>query len=369
METKSRPDLWYVWFPDGRVLRAAGAAVVRQQLEAGRLPPGTRARRSGEEQWRPIEAYQEFADLAINGDGASHPAPAATIASRVDPTQLRLLGVRAYLDELFAALDSTLVRAKLGAAALAGVALGALAGVATFLPAPFTLRPTGWGWLLAAGAVLVLAGLSAVLTKLTYVELSRLRPARWREGLRGAAGVTLRLALAWLVIGALIGGLIAGARWLPGRLLEIAAEGDDSWRVPAHAAVAAGAALELVLWPLLVLLLALGPVLVVEHCSLGAGVARWARLLRAKGTRLLFAEGLALAVGLVLVAPILLLVWLAVPANPPEELALTADLTKAVLFGLGGAALLAYLLVANVFLYLHLRQGHGDGGRAAPKRR
>ena len=142
--------------------------MVPQQLEAGRLPPGTRPRRSGEEQWRPVEQCGELSDAITNGDGASHPAPPATIASRVDPARLRQLGVRAYLDELLAALDCTLVRPKLIATALAGLAVGALAGVAVARPAPFTLNPPGWGWLLAGGAVLVLAALTAVLTNLTY---------------------------------------------------------------------------------------------------------------------------------------------------------------------------------------------------------
>jgi len=369
METMPRADLWYVWFPDGRVLRAAGAAAVRQQLEAGRLPPGTRARRSGEEEWRPIEKVSEFADLAGNGDGASHPAP-ATIASRVDPTRLRQLGVRAYFDELFAALDSTLVRPKLITAALAGLALGALAGVALSRSAPFTIDPPGWGWLLAAGAVLVLATLAAVLTNMTYMELSRLRPARWRDGIRGAAGLALRLAASWLISGWAIGALIAALRALPARLLEAAAAGDAPHAV-AHAAAVAGPLLELVLWPLFALLLLLAPVLAVEQCSLGEALVRLARLVRAKGAPLLFAQGLALAVGLVVLSPLLLLLWLTVPVVPPEalaELAPTAALTQWVMLGLAAGALVAYLLVADVFLYLHLRV-EGDSPRGVPKRR
>src|SRR5206468_3270290 len=159
---------------------------------------------------------------------------------------------------------------KLITAALAGLALGALAGIAVSWPAPFTLNPPGWGWLLAGGAVLVLAALTAVLTHLTYQELSRLRPARWPHRLRGVPGLALALAL-----------------------------------------------------------------------------------------------------GLAVLSPLLLLRWLAVRVEPAEalaELAPTADLTQAVMLGLAAGALLAYLLVANVFLYLHLRV-EGNGPAAAPKRR
>src|SRR5262249_23806184 len=128
-------DLWYIRFPDGRVLRAAGTAVVRQQLAAGRIPPGTRLRRTLDDEWRPVERCPELADLAPEspGNGASRAAERrdsgspATIASRLDPAQLGQAGVRTLVEELLGALDSTFVAPKLLAAALVGLFAGALA--------------------------------------------------------------------------------------------------------------------------------------------------------------------------------------------------------------------------------------------------
>ena len=62
-------DQWFIRFPNGRILRAAGVAVVRQQITAGRLPPGTQLRRSLDEEWRGVGRFPEFADLAAVANG------------------------------------------------------------------------------------------------------------------------------------------------------------------------------------------------------------------------------------------------------------------------------------------------------------
>src|SRR4051812_1213293 len=86
-------DLWYIRLPDGKVLRAAGASVIRQQLAAGRLPAGTRVRRSLEEDWRAVERIPEFSDAA-HPPGVNGTAGPTTIASRLDPSQVGTAGLR-----------------------------------------------------------------------------------------------------------------------------------------------------------------------------------------------------------------------------------------------------------------------------------
>jgi hypothetical protein len=349
-------DLWYVRFPDGRVRRAADPTVIREQLAAGRLPPGTHVRRSLDQEWRSIERLPEFANvkptLATNG-----PAP-ATIASRLDGTRLPLAGVRDLVEDLQAALDSTFSWRKLTVAALAGLMLGGLAALARLDQFAFTLTPPGLGWLLPLAALLVWSWLAVVLSKMTYTEVSLLRPARWKDGLSGSIGASIQLALVQAVVLAVLGGAIVAVRWVPGWLATAGSEENANvFLVAAQAATAAGVVLELLLWPLFLLVLPLATVFVVEQGRAGSGLGQWLRLAWRPG-RLLLAEGLALGVGLLLAAPLALLVAALASRSDPPELALASAMSQGVLYGLIGAVFLAYLVVANVFIYLHLRYDH-----------
>src|SRR5262245_16698541 len=209
-------DLWYVRLPDGRLFRAGGTATVRQHVQSGRIPPGSLVRRRGEGAWRPVEQAQELAD-ASGGDlsnGAQGGTP-ATVAARLDPGQLHLLGVRGLFEDLLAALDSTLTRRKLSAAALAGLAVGvALALVRS--PAVLAEDPP---WTLAAAvgvAAVALGLLTVLLVQMTFTEVSRMRPARWADGLQGAGTLFVRVAALYALLGGLLGSAIALLRWLPG---------------------------------------------------------------------------------------------------------------------------------------------------------
>jgi len=164
---RATKELWYVRLPNERVV-GVSADVLRQQLADGRLPPGTRVRRSGETDWQPVDRVAEFATsspAAANGH-----EPHATVASRLDPHQMRLAGLRPLLEELFGALDSTFVSRKLKVAALAGLLLGAIASLATLggERSLFSLWPPGLGWLLSALALFVWSWLAVVLSKMTF---------------------------------------------------------------------------------------------------------------------------------------------------------------------------------------------------------
>src|SRR6516164_1777813 len=212
----SNADAWYVRFPDGRVLRATSTAVVRQQLGSGRIPSGSTVRRSPEEEWTLVEWIAEFADvvaeqqrkpvevgaavrpggkppsapvidLTAKGSGVRPPSSAnlssegSGVAARLDPLRLQTVGVRGLVDELIGALDSTLVRKKIAVALLAALALGLLFALAPLKP----LEPLAnlelskhdsvdRAW--AALAVLVVGSIAtALLTRMTFVEVSRLR--------------------------------------------------------------------------------------------------------------------------------------------------------------------------------------------------
>jgi hypothetical protein len=353
--------MWYIRFPDGRVLRADGAAVVRQQLKAGRLPVGTRLRRSPDDKWQAVERYPEFADLAprtvaiLPRNGTARPGP-ATIASRLDPVLLRLAGVRGLVEDLLAALDSTMGRSKLGVTALAGLLLGGLAAVAALPGFDFAISPPGLGWVLLLGALVVWSLLSTMLSRMTYVELSRLRPARWRDGLSRWLESALHLAVAQGLLLVVLGGLIVDLRSLPGWLLDAGSdETMQGYRIAAEVVTVVGMVLEVVLWPLLLLLLPLGALVVVEQYTFPKALREWARLVWQKPGRLVLAEGLALGVGLVIAAPLGLLVSVLATRLAGAEFALAATLTQRVLLGLLGSVVLGYLVVANVFIYLNLR--------------
>jgi hypothetical protein len=356
-------DLWFLRFPDGRVLRAAGTAVLRQQLASGRIPPGTRLRRSLDEEWRSLERYPEFADLRAPAErywaSDAHDSgvqPPATIASRLDPFQLHQVGIRGLLEELLAAVDSTAVRLKLTIAVNCGILLGVLAGL-SFLPSvSFGLNPPGPGWLLVLGMLLTGIWMTAVLSRLTFSELSRLRPARWADARHGFGGLFTRLIILEGGLLLLFAGLIVAARWLPAFLYQSAAEEAAlPWLIGAQVAALAGILVEAVAWTLMLLLLPLGPLIVVEGCSALSCLARWRALLRQHLGRLLLAESLAVGIAGLLSVPLALILFALWTVHPIEPAALAHNVLRVMLLGVTGALVFSYLIVANVFIYLHLR--------------
>jgi hypothetical protein len=207
------------------------------------------------------------------------------------------------------------------------------------------------------GTVLLLISVPmGFLTRVTYVELARLRMARWHEGLDGLGFLAQRLALGLGLLAALLWGLIVLLRWLPFWILP---DQDRSWawlgEAAAGAALAAGLALEVGLWAILVVSGLLAPLLVVEECPIGTGVIRWIALVRQHLGRVFLFEAMALGIGIILALPCAALLvplhWLYV--DPRLELAFVC--ARNLLAGLAVGLLLAYVMVANVFTYLHLR--------------
>lgn len=363
-------DLWYVRLPDGRVLQARSTRALRRHVGSGRIPLNSRARRYPDEEWVELERLHEFADLVRQPVKNGHTPPAAAeerpsgvlqrpggrgIAAHLDSDRLQTVGARGLAEEVMAAVDCTMVRGKLVVAGLTGMVAGLAVLVterlAAATPAPWTVLE--WAGVVAAGLVL-LAVCHAPLMQMTFVELSRLRPARRDEALDGFGRNAGRLAVAYLLTAGLLLLLIAGLRRLPGWL-----EQDVGLSLPAAAVnVVACAALlgEVVLWPVLISAFLSGAAIVVEDCSIGQGVRQWWRLLRDHYGRLLCFEALAAAAGVVISIPFALPV-IVTTLGPRAAGSFDESLRSllVVLGGLAAAPLIAYLAVANVFIYLYLR--------------
>src|SRR5260221_7568371 len=102
------------------------------------------------------------------------------------------------------------------AAAATAVAVAVLLAVMPWLvvhPAALLKQPLNWSPAVIRGAtgffgVLLLGCLNGLLARMTYIELSHMRPCRPAEALRGFFPVGFRLVIAYFLIIA-VGGLIA----------------------------------------------------------------------------------------------------------------------------------------------------------------
>lgn len=384
----SHADFWYIRFPDGRVLRAASTVVLRQELNARRIPLGSTVRRSPSDEWVSLEWTQEFADLVEElaarerrdasttpvsaaapissaprhwaNDSNDHPA---TVGSRLDPERLHLVGVRSYLDELLAALDSALVPKKLLLGLLAGLLLGTLLVLARAVWIDRLDRLPAAAWLLLAAYLIAFNGLAALLIRLSYVELARLRLARWREGWKGLPGLIVWMVVSQLIVCGIVATLIVLLRWLP---FWVDPASDEPWNNSQHVlggmVLVLSMILETLLYPVFFFWWLLPPILVVENCTVWTGLRQWLALLRQHLGRVFLYQTMAVGLGILLTTPLLLLIApsFAPSFYPPERLQETAQGTRYFLLGLACAPLLAYWITANVFIYLNLRYGAGN---------
>jgi hypothetical protein len=340
-------EFWYVRLPDGRTVRARSADVLRSYLRAGRIPWESRVRRVGQDEWQPLDHVAEFADLH-----APEPAPAPAPGN-----DMRAVGVRGLIEELFNAFDSTIQRGKLMTAA--GVAiLFAVGWIALDVVADFPLG--AWTTPAEIGiAIVVLAGLAAgtvILTRMTFIELDRHRPARPAEIQHGLLGQTLRVLIVQGLIVGLIGTLIwffrAASPWLSTHNLG---ELNDARNTLLTVVAVLRLLLEVLCWPILGLaVLLLGPLVIIEEYSLVGSLREWFAMLRRHLGRIYLYEALALAMAAVMALPMLLVVAIA-SQTVAAPAGLAERITLSILTGVSLTPLIAYLLVANVFIYLNLR--------------
>ena len=347
---------WYVRFPDGRVLLAKSTQAVRYHIERGRIPANSRVRRSTEESWQNIDSAPEFADL-LEQPSSSDVAGDGRVGMGKSSVEFRVFGVAASINELFSAIDLSLHRNKLWIAGIAALiwAVGVAALILTF-----EIAQGLWLFGLITGisvALLFAAGFaSSAIGQMTLVEMLHRRRARWKEIrprlLLNAFSIFLGEALFLGVTLLPIEGLRHMPRWWEGLFSTTPPE------ALTDAVQTARLILEIVFWPLQGMLVMLGPIIIVEECSLTRGFAKWWELIRSDLSRVFLYETLAIALGVVLtlplIAPILHVAW-EQGVLGARHLATPAHTTLLVLGGLALSPFATYMLVANVFIYLNLR--------------
>ncbi|MBI3821183.1 MAG: hypothetical protein HY289_00715 [Planctomycetes bacterium] len=359
----STTEIWYIRLPDGRVLRARGTDQLRRILKSGRIPWESRVRQSTDDPWQTLERTPDFADLVPGENRTAEDAPAEGAARTAKPrggAELQTLGMRGLVEELFNAFESTLQGTKLNAAACVGLGIGVVLVIAGVL---IPLLPTDWIWAGYVGAALVLLILfnicSSILTQMTALELSRFRPAHFHEVRAGIVGYTVRLTCAMALVGGVMLALILLFRWLPG------------WLHPADTAQPGLAMdtllnlvngtrllLEVICWPILgYALLMMGPIYIVEDYSIGRGLREWVNMLRQHIGRIYLYQAIAFAFAAIMTLPLIVPVLLAFgfAGGNPQTLSLGEMVPFYLLAGAALTPMLAYLLVAHVFIYLNLR--------------
>ncbi len=342
-------EYWYVRLPDGRTLRRATPRCCGAMSRAGRIPRDSQVRRSGEDTWVPLQHATAFADLLAA-------ATDQTEAGNAGGAELRTLGMRGLVEELFIAFDSSLNHAKLTIAALTGVMLAV--GLIAFDQIA-SLPPGLWSVVTSIAMALLVLAVAAVatvlLTQMTFIELDRHRPAHAAEVTTGLLRQGLRVLFAQgLVTGVLVGLVLlvrAAGPWLAAHEFSDNRLGEATLGVLTVLRLL----LAVVCWPILGLaVLLLGPLLVIEEYSIARSLREWLGMLRRHLGRIYLYEALAFTLATVLALPMLLLVGVAAysvgDAPSPVE-----RITLLVLAGLALTPLIAYLIVANVFIYLNLR--------------
>ncbi len=358
----SAAELWYIRLPDGRVLRARNTESLRRYLKTGRIPWESRVRRSPDDPWQTLDRAAEFADLVPAETAAEETVPsevAPASKSRAAAPELRTLGVRGLVDELCNALDSSLQPAKLNAAGATGLAMGVALVIGNVA---IQLAPN-WAWAgyLGTGAVLLVLFnvCTSIVTQMTALELSRYRPAQFSEVRAGMFSYVLRLTCAISLVGGTLIGLIVLLRWLPDRLAP------DNLTNPGLALEAllnlidgTRLLLEVICWPILgFAMLLMGPIFIVEDFSIARGLREWIGMLRQHLGRIYLYQAIAFAFAAVMTLPLLMPVLLAFgfAGGNPRALSLGESVPFYLLVGVSLTPMLAYLLVAHVFIYLNLR--------------
>jgi hypothetical protein len=355
-------DLWYIRFPDGRILRARSTQAVRRALQSGRIPWNCRARRSGAEPWQPLVRTLEFADIApASNAGAEESSTGRRRArQRKRAGDLRTLGVRGLVEELFNAYDSSLHRNKLTTAGITGLAIGAVLAIGDAASSRLGVDWAWAGYLATAIVLLILLNLcSSVLTQMTTLELSRFRPASFSEIRPGLFVYAARLTGAVGLIAGSILGLTVLLHFLRGGLAP--ADNDPpAWGLEAflHAVNGARLLLGVICCPILgFTLFLMGPIFIVEDYSIGRGLREWANMLRQYLIRIYLYQAIAFAFAAVVTLPLVVpvLVAFGFADGNARALSLGESVALYMLFGVAFTPMLAYLLVAHVFIYLNLR--------------
>jgi hypothetical protein len=375
---KNHYDPWYVRLPDGRTIKAKSTSSVRHHVEAGHIPLNSLVRRDSNEEWVALVWVAEFADLGKRG-GSPAPTLAATgttaaprsgVAARLDPLRLQTVGVRGLIDELIAALDSTLSRSKMFPAFFAALVLCIGMYAVRVVVSSFSSSPVWPRVAEAAVAILTLSILNGILAKVTHLELSTMRPARLRDATRTLGTYVAPVVVANVLVaggGLAVIWLIQGLPEWAARELTEAHAAETASTIVFTALLVVVYLLSALTWIVIGLCWLLTPAIVVEESSWLAGLREWRQLLRENFGRIVVYEGLTLILGIAISLPLMLAVGLALYTGPalahhePGEFSRIFYPVHSVLYGLAVAPILALLPVANVFIYLNLRYEQTPG--------
>jgi hypothetical protein len=370
---KNHYDPWYVRLPDGRIVKAKSTSSVRHHVQSGNIPLNSSARREHHEEWVGLGRIAEFSDLSAGGDRStasmhdSAPLQSANgsspeinlrsgISSRLDPMRLQTVGVRGLVDELIAAFDSTVGAGKL----VVACAVATFGSLAVFLALRLVLVVLPEGvWLAQVVGGLIglffLAVIVGLLTRQTHLELSKMRPVYPSEAFKAIVPFVFRVFLGYAVtIGVGIGLLIL-LQQVPGWVSS--GTGTPNEILPT-AVWSASIVLALGIFVMIMLSLLMPPILVVEECSVGDALREWRAILREHRIRVIVYEGMALALAIVASLPLALPVQLAIQfaptlgAVPPNWIGAAIPF---MLYALAAGPAIAFLAVANLFIYLNLR--------------
>jgi len=354
-------DLWYIRLPDGRVVRAKSTRALCYHVQSGRVPWNSLLRRESAEEWVSLDWVPELAEIAkerskrLTAAGVEKVGPQAS-NEKDTHAPLRSFGVRGLMDELLNALESTFNQTKLLLGATMGAALG-LGWVATQLGVLFLDESVQLPFLAGCWVLVLFVNLMAslVLTRMTVLEIARMRPARVREVRSGIVSRSLKLFLVQFLA---VGG-VAGLLWLSS-WLRIRLETGEAPAMPEVLLVLLAVCrliLEVSSCLIVMLSFLLAPIFAVENAGVFATLRQWWTILRVHLGRLLVYEAMVLAVALIVTLPFLAPLALAGWQTGVES-GLPGLVRTSVLLLLGGIALtplLTYIAVANVHVYLNVQ--------------
>lgn len=374
---KTQHDLWYLRLPDGRVVKAKSTSSVRHHIETGNVPLNSLARRHSHEEWVSLAWLAEFADLtggtvrprtstndssanlqsSDNGDKDQVERPGG-VSGRLDPMRLQTVGIRGLVDELIAAFDSAIGAGK-GIFACAALAVGMLVAYLAARGIWYIHADASWLAQLCAGLIagIVTAGIVAILTRQTHLELSTARPVGLAEARERIGPLIFRVFLGYLATAGVCIGLIVLLRHVPEWTTK-AVDGmnANTGEIAITVVWAACVALAAVFATVIILCFLLPPILIVEECSVGDALREWRSLLREHRVRALVYEGLALALALVAALPLALPIYVAQHYLPPVAANnWIAHAIPLILDAIVAGPALTFLAVANLYIYFNLR--------------
>ncbi len=369
---KEQKDPWYVRLPDGRTFKAKSTPAVLHHIEAGNIPLNSRVRRKSGEEWLSLAQVPEFSSQTVVGSSRSAASMAefnhsnnsgsspdihlgAGVSARLDPLKLQVVGVRGYVDELYAAFDSTLVQAKLWVASLTGFAIAILYFLTGYWGNQFPEVPPLFfdiGFILSFVVIFTLG--NVLITHQTHLELSQMEMVSFKKVCHGILPLYFRCLTALLILISLGLGLQYGFVLLCDLL-----NNNGVILLLAISAFPIG----FILFFITILGILLPPIIAIEEGSLMDNFREWRALLREHRIRVVLYESLAVGLGIIACLPF------AIPILATYLLQESVQLQNVIpvrwhmlqlgiqggFIGIALGPLIAFMSVANVFIYLNLR--------------